>query len=218
MRILLAEDDSFLATGLMLVLRDSGYSIDHAENGFDADLALSNTSYDLLVLDLGLPGMDGLEVLRKLRQRGDGVPVLILSARDQVRDRVAGLDTGANDYLTKPFDMTELEARIRALVRKGWQNKPVIVVGNMTFDIASRTVHVNDELIELAPRELAVLEMLIKHHGTVVKKERIIEQLSSWDAEVTFNALDIAVHRLRKKLTDCGFTIRTLRRLGYIID
>lgn len=218
MRILLAEDDTFLATGLSLVLRDTGYAVDCAEDGVEADIALSTTKYDLLVLDLGLPGMDGLEVLTRLRRRGDDMPVLVLTARDRVEDRVKGLDSGANDYLTKPFDMQELEARIRALLRKSWQNQPLIHIGELTFDTSSRAAHVNGRLVELAPRELAVLELLLKNRGTLVHKDRIIEQLSSWDSEVTANALDIAVHRLRKKLGDCGFAIRTLRRLGYVLE
>jgi two-component system, OmpR family, response regulator len=218
MRILLAEDDFFLANGLCLVLRDSGFAVDHTDNGIEADVALSGTAYDLLVLDLGLPGLDGIEILKKLRQRGNHVPVLILSARDAVRDRVLGLDCGANDYLTKPFDMTELEARIRALLRKGWQNRKSIVLGALEFDTENRTVKVNDQVVELAPRELAVLELLLKSPGTMVPKERLLERLSSWDSEVTTNALDIAVHRLRKKLPEAGFRIRTLRRLGYLIE
>ncbi len=218
MRILLAEDDNFLATGLCLVLHDSGFSVDHCDNGVEADIALSTTPYDLLVLDLGLPGIDGLEVLRKLRHRGDRLPVLILTARDQLPDRISGLDSGANDYLTKPFHMQELEARIRALMRKTWQNRTTITAGNLAFDTNSRAVLVNGRTIELAPRELAVLELLLKQKGTVIHKARIIQQLSSWDSELTYNALDIAVHRLRRKLDGAGFAIRTLRGLGYVID
>lgn len=218
MRILLAEDDRFLADGLCLVLRDSGFCVDHTDNGSDADLALSSINYDLLVLDLGLPGIDGLEVLRRLRQRGRQLPVLILTARDQLDDRVQGLDSGANDYLTKPFQIRELEARIRALIRGTWQNRTTIAVGNLSFDTTSRTVYLNDKIVELTPRELAVLELLIKNRGSIVYKERICDQLSSWDTDLTNNALDIAVHRLRKRLSNSGFNIRTLRSVGYIID
>jgi DNA-binding response OmpR family regulator len=217
-RILLAEDDAFLANGLSLVLKDSGYAIDHADNGIQADIALATTIYDLLVLDLGLPGMDGMEILRRMRQRGNSIPVLVLSARDQVADRVLGLDAGANDYLTKPFAMDELEARIRALLRKERKNQQVTKLGDLSFDFDSRTVTVNEQVIDLTPRELTVLELLLKHRGSVVNKERLLDQLSSWDEEVSFNALDIAVHRLRKKLGDCGFKIRTLRKLGYVLE
>lgn len=218
MRILLAEDDTFLSSGLLLVLRDSGFLVDHAEDGVQADIALATTKYDLAVLDLGLPGIDGLDVLRKLRRRNDDTPVLVLSARDQVSDRVCGLDAGANDYLSKPFEMAELEARIRALLRKSWQSQCDVTVGALRFETASNTVFINENRINLARRETAVLEVLLKHRGSLVSRERIIDQLSSWDRELTANALDIAVHRLRKKLDGAGFTIRTMRKLGYVID
>lgn len=218
MRILLAEDDSFLANGLMLVLKDSGYTVDHMDNGTQADAALSTTPYDLLVLDLGLPGMDGMEILNRLRHRGNSLPVLILSARDQVSDRVRGLDMGANDYLTKPFAMSELEARIRALTRKSWENQKFVSAGNLKFDVASRTVTVNEQLVDLTPRELDLLELLLKNKGSVVNKDRLLEKLSNWDGDLSFNALDIAIHRLRKKLSDCEIRIRTLRRLGYVLE
>lgn len=218
MRILLAEDDSFLATGLSLVLRDSGFAVDHAEDGLQADLALATTKYDLVVLDLGLPGIDGLEILRKLRRRLDDVPVLILSARDQVSDRVGGLDAGANDYVTKPFNLVELEARIRALVRRSWQNQSIVRIADLEFDVLSRTVFVSGNRVKLGSRETAVLEILLKNRSCVVGKDQIIDQLSSWDKELSVNALDIAVHRIRKKLEGSGISIRTLRRLGYVID
>lgn len=218
MRILLAEDDSFLATGLCLVLRDSGFLVDHVEDGLQADIAISTAKYDLLILDLGLPSIDGLEILKKLRRRKDDTPVLILSARDQIGDRVDGLDAGANDYLTKPFDMKELEARIRALLRRGWQNQQIVEIENVCFDTGLRTVHVDGQRVDLASREVAVLELLFKHRGSVVNRDLIIDQLSSWDSELSANALDIAVHRVRKKLKSSGLKIRTLRRLGYVID
>lgn len=218
MRILLVEDDSFLATGLSLVLKDSGFLVDRAEDGVQADIALSSTAYDLVVLDLGLPLMNGLQVLRNLRNRNNDVPVLILSARDQVKDRVSGLDAGANDYLTKPFDMSELEARIRALLRKNWHNRRTVTVGNLQYDTVDRTAHVEGRLIKLTRRETAVLEALLRRRKVVVNKEQIIDQLSSWDREITANALDIAVHRLRKKLKTSGFKISTMRNLGYVID
>jgi DNA-binding response OmpR family regulator len=218
MRLLLVEDDSFLANGLSLVLKDSGFLVDHAEDGIQADIALSSTSYDLVVLDLNLPYMSGMEVLRKLRNRNSDVPVLILSARDQVSDRVSGLDAGANDYLTKPFDMSELEARIRALVRKTWQNHKIVNIGRLEFDTVNRTTHVDGKLIKLTRRETAVLEVLLKRRKILVNKDQLIDQLSNWDKELTPNALDIAVHRLRKKLKTSGFKISTMRNLGYVID
>lgn len=218
MRILLVEDDNFLASGLSLVLKDSGFTVDHVEDGFGADISLSTTRYDLVVLDLCLPGIDGIEVLRKLRMRKDDVPVLILSARDQVQDRVTGLDAGANDYLTKPFHVNELEARIRALIRLGWGNQEVVSIRNLHFNTVKRTAHIDDELIVLTKRELAVLEVLIRQRNLLINKEQLMEQLSSWDKEITANALDIAVHRLRKKLKRSGFKINTIRNLGYTVS
>ncbi len=218
MRILLVEDDNFLASGLSLVLKDSGFTVDHVEDGLDADISLSTTRYDLVVLDLCLPGIDGIEVLKKLRSRKDDVPVLILSARDQVQDRVTGLDAGANDYLTKPFHVNELEARIRALIRLGWGNQEVVSIRNLHFNTVKRTAHIDDELITLTKRELAVLEVLIRQRNLLINKEQLMEQLSSWDKEITANALDIAVHRLRKKLKKSGFKIKTIRNLGYTVN
>lgn len=218
MRILLVEDDNFLASGLSLVLKDSGFTVDHVEDGLGADISLSTTHYDLVVLDLCLPGIDGIDVLKKLRSRKDDVPVLILSARDQVQDRVTGLDAGANDYLTKPFHVNELEARIRALIRMGWGNQEVVSIRNLHFNTIKRTAHIDDELLPLTKRELAVLEVLIRQRNLLINKEQLMEQLSSWDKEITANALDIAIHRLRKKLKKSGFKIKTIRNLGYTVS
>lgn len=218
MRILLVEDDNFLANGLALVLRDSGYAVDHVEDGMSADITLATTRYDLVVLDLCLPGLDGIDVLKKIRSRKNNVPVLILSARDQVKDRVDGLDAGANDYLTKPFHMNELEARVRALIRLGWGNQETVSIKNLHFNTVHRTAHIHDELVSLTKRELAVLEVLIRQRNLLINKEVIMEQLSSWDKEITANALDIAVHRLRKKLKKSGLTIKTIRNLGYTVN
>jgi two-component system OmpR family response regulator len=217
MRILLVEDDNFLANGLSLVLKDSGYMVDHAEDGIAADISLSTTHYDLVVLDLCLPGIDGIDVLKKMRGKKNNVPVLILSARDQVKDRVLGLDAGANDYLTKPFDMNELEARVRALIRLGWGNQEIVTIKNLHFNTVKRTAHINDELVTLTKRELAVLEVLVRQRNLLIHKEQLMEQLSSWDKEITNNALDIAVHRLRKKLKKSGISIKTIRNLGYTV-
>jgi two-component system, OmpR family, response regulator len=218
MRILLAEDDGFLATGLALALKDSGYQVDHVSNGVEADLALGVTEYDLMILDLGLPKLDGLEVLRRSRSRGLGLPVLILTARDSLNDRVTGLDVGANDYLTKPFELPELEARVRALLRKDqWSNKLNIACGSLNFDTGTRTASIEGERIDLSAREIAILEILLQNRGRVVSKTKITEHLSSWETEVSFNAIDIAMHRLRKKLEPAGLDIATIRGLGYLI-
>jgi two-component system OmpR family response regulator len=163
--------------------------------------------------------MDGLEVLKRSRARGLRLPVLILTARDALEDRVRGLDLGANDYLTKPFQLPELEARIRALLRKDqWDNRTRIVCGALSFDTGSRTAYLGDERLEISPRETAILEILLQNRGRVVSKARLTEHLSSWEAEVTFNAIDIAMHRLRKKLEPAGVNVRTIRGLGYLIE
>lgn len=219
MRILLAEDDDYLASGIALSLRDSGYAIDHVTTGPEADLAVAMTPYDLLILDLGLPMLDGMEVLRRLRGRGQALPVLILTARDNLSDRVAGLDVGANDYLTKPFALPELEARIRALIRKeSWGNRVTVELGNVSFDTVSRTVCLEGRNLDLSGRELAVLELLLQRAGRMVSKKQLVDHLSSWEMEITINALEIIMHRLRKKLVGAGLTIRTTRGLGYLLE
>lgn len=216
MRILLAEDDRLLADGLSMVLRDSGYSVDVASSGTEADEAVEVHPYDLLILDLGLPKLDGLEVLKRLRMRGQTLPVLILTARDGLEDRVTGLDLGANDYITKPFELRELQARIRALLRKDhWNNRTEVRCGALKFDTVTRTATVSSKPIELSAREIAVLEILLERLGSTVSKERITDLLSSWDSEVTYNAVGITIHRLRKKLEPFGLSIRALRGLGY---
>ncbi len=219
MRILLAEDDRFLADGLSLVLKDGGYAVDVAQTGTDADLALTKTQYDLLILDIGLPKLDGIELLKRLRNRGQTLPVLILTARDTLEDRVTGLDLGANDYMTKPFQLPELEARIRALLRKGqWENRTDVTFGPLVFNTVTRTPSVMGNSIDLSARELAILEIMIQRAGRIVGKDQIADLLSDWDAEVTFNAIGIAVHRLRKKLEPFGVTVRAIRGLGYRIE
>lgn len=218
MRILLAEDDRFLAEGLSMVLKDSGYAIDTAFNGQDADTALCNIPYDLLILDLGLPKLDGIEVLKRIKNRRQVLPILILTARDRLEDRVSGLDLGANDYLTKPFQLPELEARIRALLRKEhWANRTEITYGQLQFDTVTRLATVNGQTLDLSGRELALLEIMLQRVNRTISKEQIATLLSSWDDELTPNAIGITVHRLRKKLEQYGITIRSMRGLGYRI-
>lgn len=219
MRLLLAEDDLFLADGLSMVLRDNGYLIDVVANGFDADTALANGPYDLLILDLGLPKVDGLELLKRIRARGQNLPVLVLTARDRLEDRVTGLDLGANDYLTKPFQLPELEARIRALLRKDqWANRTRIRFGALEFNTVTRVVQAEGQPLDLSARELAVLEIMLLRLGALVSKEQMIDQLSSWDSEITGNAVGISVHRLRKKLEKHGLTVNAVRGLGYRLE
>lgn len=219
MRILLAEDDPYLSDAISLALRQGGYAVDKVNGGTDADHAAKTCNYDLVILDLGLPGMDGLDVLKKIRERGQAVPILILTARDSLQDRVKGLDLGANDYLTKPFDLLELEARIRALIRKDqWGNRTVVKHGSLEFDTVARQLSINGELVELSARELATLEILLQRVGKIVTKSQLAEHLSNWEMEVTNNAIEIIIHRLRKKLEKSDLSLRTMRGLGYLVE
>jgi two-component system OmpR family response regulator len=219
MRILLAEDDDFLAGGIRLALSNAGYTVECVKSGPDADHMLRVNDYELLLLDLGLPKLDGMEVLRHLRARGKTLPVIILTARDALGDRVLGLDSGANDYLTKPFELPELLARVRAMTRKQmWGNSLEYVHGPLRFDTGSRRVTISGEAVDLSARELAVLELLLQRAPRVVNKDQIAEHLPNPDEGVTHNAIEILVHRLRKKLERDGFSIRTARGLGYLID
>jgi two-component system OmpR family response regulator len=219
MKILLVEDDDMLARGLSMALQETGYAVDVSSDGVEADLLLSTVPYDLVVLDLNLPNLDGLEVLKRFRKAGKATPILILSARDALQSRVSGLDLGANDYLTKPFELSELAARVRALLRKdNWGNLTEIVQANLRFDTADRSVFVNDEKVELSLRELIILELLLKRAGRVVNKDQLLDELASHELELSSNALEIVVHRLRKKLENFASSIRTLRGLGYVLD
>jgi DNA-binding response OmpR family regulator len=219
MRILVVEDDAILADGLAHALRSRGYAIDCMATGADADCALTTAEYDLVVLDIELPLMDGFEVLRRLRKRKAAVPVLVLTARDSVHDRIHGLDLGADDYLTKPFEMGELEARVRALVRRAsGLAENTIALGRLVLDLKGRRAEVDGTSIELSARELAVLEILAARLGRVVPKEALMNSLYPWDEGVAPNAIEIYVHRLRKKLSTSGVDIRTIRGLGYLLE
>lgn len=219
MRILLAEDDRILSDGLSKLLARSGYVVDAVMAGDDADFALQTAPYDLVVLDLGLPKMDGLEVLQNVRRRNSRVPVLILTARDTLADRVRGLDLGADDYLTKPFDLPELEARIRALIRRQhFDAHNELVYGALRFDTVGRRLYAGTEPVELSAREVGLLEVLLKHVGQVVSKEQVMENLYGWEEEVGFNAIEVSIHRLRKKLSPYGFQLKTIRGLGYLLE
>ena len=218
MRILLAEDDAVIADGLIRALRKAGYAVDHVANGLDADTALLSQMFDLLILDLGLPKLSGIEVLRRLRARKCAVPVLILTAQDDVEDRVRGLDAGADDYMTKPFALPELEARVRALTRRGTGQATRIELGALSYDQAERIVKVNGQMIDLSAREMAVLEVLLLRIGRLVGKEQLVDHLCGWGEEVSTNAIEVYVHRLRKKLEVAGIRIVTLRGLGYCLE
>jgi len=219
MRILVVEDDSVLRDGLSRSLRNGGYAVEVADDGRLADQLLSVHSFDLVVLDLGLPGIDGLEVLRRLRRRACTVPVLILTARDNIVDRVNGLDVGADDYLVKPFELAELEARVRALMRRAQSVATArINHGALTLDTAARRAFVGDDALDLSAREVALLEALLLSAGRVVSKDQLADRLYGVSDEVGPNAIEVFVHRLRRKIEAAGVSIRTIRGLGYLVE
>ena len=219
MRILIAEDDPVLAEGLMVSLRESGYSVDRVATGAEADCAIASFEFDLLILDLGLPKMSGLEVLKRLRGRSRELPVLILTAEDGVEARVRGLDLGADDYLAKPFALEELKARVRALTRRGAAGKPPLVVyGDLTYDQVGKVARVRGEPLDLSARELALLELLLQRADRMVSKSHLLDHMCEWGEEVSINAIEVYVHRLRRKLETAGVEIVTTRGLGYRIQ
>lgn len=219
MRILLVEDDAMLADAVARALRQSAHAVDVAPDGEEADALLKGSAYDLVLLDLGLPRLDGLEVLRRLRRRRSTVPVILLTVRDAPEDRVAGLDTGADDYLAKPFNLSELEARVRALLRRANQGSgPDLVHGALRLDMAGRRLYRDGEPLELSAREFAIVELLLLREGRVVTKQQISEHLFGWEDAGSANALDAFVYRLRRKLEPSGVDIRTIRGMGYLID
>ena len=219
MRVLVIEDDATLGHALQEFLVEQGYAVDWLADGDQALGAIAGQSYDLLLLDLNLPGQSGLEILRKLRAGNEQVPVLILTARDGVEDRVAGLDAGADDYVTKPFELAELAARVRAFGRRrSGQVQPFIEAGPLLFDSVGREVRVNGERLSLSVRELSVLEMLMARVGRVVTKRQIVNSLSAWDADFSENAVEVYVYRLRKRLEGTGAGIQTVRGFGYLLD
>jgi two-component system OmpR family response regulator len=218
-RVLLAEDDAVLADGIAQALKHSGYVVDHASNGAEAEHLLSAYAYDTAILDLGLPEMDGLEVLRQARNKQNAVPILILTARDTLEDRISGLDLGADDYLTKPFKLKELEARIRALIRrKRFSTETKLKLGALRFDTNGRRAYLHDQVLELSAREMDVLELLLSHSGKVVSKGRFIDHLCGWREEVTENAIEVYISRLRRKLEESGLSIKAIRGIGYILE
>jgi two-component system OmpR family response regulator len=219
MRLLLVEDDEPLAHTLAAALRQGGYAVDWIANGNEADNALLTQSYDALILDLNLPGRDGFQVLRRLRARGNTFPVMILSARDATEDRVSSLDLGADDYITKPFDLPELEARLRALIRRSHgRSGSKIEIEQLELDTVGRRASISSVPLELTAREYALLELLVLQAGQAVPKTQLIASLCEWGDEMSSNAIDIQIHRLRRKLEESGTTIRTLRGFGYLIE
>lgn len=219
MRILLAEDDSSIAAGIRDSLIKGGHAVDHVADGGKADLALRDGQFDLLILDLGLPALDGSEVLQRLRKRGGDLPVLVITAREGMHERVRVLDLGADDYLSKPFALVEFEARVRALLRRHASGgKPELLIGQLRLDIAGRRAWVSDQPLDLTAREFGLLEALGKHPNRVSSRAQLIEALCNWDQELTDNGLDIALHRLRRKLSGSGAGVKTVRGLGYLLE
>jgi two-component system, OmpR family, response regulator QseB len=216
MRLLLVEDDPQLGDGLTVGLRQAGFAVDWVKDGLAADQALATETFDLLVLDLGLPKLEGMEVLKRMRARGQMLPALILTARDATADKIAGLDSGADDYLVKPIDLDELAARIRALVRRAaGRAEPMLRHGAVTLEPASRRVTMADSVVELSAREFAVLHALMDNAGRVMSRAQLEGSIYGWRDEPDSNALEVHIHHLRKKLgTDF---IKTLRGVGYMI-
>ncbi len=217
MRLLLIEDDKLLGNGILTGLRQSGYAVDWVQDGETAVTVTQSEKYDAIILDIGLPRMSGLEVLDQLRTQGTVIPVLILTARDAISERIQGLDRGADDYMVKPFDLDELSARIRALLRRSsGRSLPIIIHRNIQLDPASHLVTRDGMAIELSPREFAILQTLLENAGRVMSRTRLEESLYSWKDEIESNAVDVHIHHLRKKL---GVElIRTIRGVGYIVD
>ena len=214
MRVLLVEDDEMIGDSLRKGLRGEGFTVDWARDGRDAELALETTEYALVLLDLGLPRKDGLAVLRDWRQCGNAVPVLVLTARDAVPDRVKGLDSGADDYLVKPFDLTELLARMRALLRRQTgRARDLIEVGTLRFDPVAHTVEYRGRPVPLSAREFTLLHALLETPGAVLSREQLEDRLYGWGEEVESNAVEVHIHNLRRKLD--SRIIRTVRGVGY---
>ena len=217
MRILLVEDDLMLGDGLRVGLKQEGFTIDWLKDGLEAINALQHNEFDVVVLDIGLPGVSGIEVLQQMRKSGNNTPVLLLTARDAISDRVAGLDSGADDYLVKPFDLEELAARLRALRRRflGATN-PLLAHGPIELDPAAHTVTLEGKPVNLSAREYALLRVLLENSGRIVTRSNLEDRLFGWDNDIESNSLEVFIHHLRKKLG--ANLIRTVRGIGYTIE
>mgnify|MGYP001231162804 FL=1 len=214
MRLLLVEDDTSLAAGLSLALRNKGFAVNHVARGDHALLAVQTDPPDLMILDLGLPDIDGLDVLRQLRNTNRTIPVLILTARDTTSEKIAGLDLGADDYLAKPFDIDELDARLRAMSRRlGSATGSILTAGDLSLNLATRELTKGDQPVDLSRREYALLRALMEHRGKVLTREALEGKLYAWGEEVASNALEVHIHHLRRKLS--ADVIKTVRGIGY---
>lgn len=219
MRILLVEDNRTLADGLASILRGSGYAVDLVADGASAEAVAAAETYDLVILDLNLPEMDGLDVLRSMRSRQNTAAVMILTARGTPEERVRGLDLGADDYMIKPFDVAEFEARIRVLLRRhSGLRSSLITYGAVTFDLTSRTFLSEGLPLDIPAREVALLELLFLRAGKVVSKEAIIRSLTGFDDDLSANAIEQYVSRLRRRLAAHGLTVKTARGIGYYLE
>jgi two-component system response regulator QseB len=216
MRLLLIEDDPMIGAGVQRGLKQDGHTVDWARDGDSARLALNNAEYELILLDLGLPKKDGLALLADWRRKGISLPVLVITARDSIADRVRGLDAGADDYLVKPFDLDELSARVRALMRRrNGRATPMIEIGNLSLDPAAHTVTLDDEPVALSRREFSLLHALMKQPGVPMSRARIEESLYGWGEEIESNAIEVYIHSLRRKLG--AERIRNVRGVGYMV-
>ena len=218
MHVLLVEDDLVLADGISRILAGHGMVVDVVQNGLDADRVLQSRAVAVVVLDIGLPGIDGFEVVRRLRARGDTVPVLLLTARDDIQDRVRGLELGADDYLVKPFAAPELVARLKALVRRSNPRPIEIELGSLQLDPFTRHASIAGQTIDLSAREWAVLEYMIQHASRVVSKQQIIDAILPWGEEVTLNAVEVYISRIRSKIVAASINIKTIRGFGYMLE
>ncbi len=216
MRVLLVEDDGMIAQGLQTALRQAGFAVDWMRDGLSAAAALKTSAFDVMLLDLGLPHRDGIDVLRELRKRGDKTPVIILTARDEIQHRIAGLDAGADDYMVKPFDLDEVMARMRSVLRRAsGRGDSTIQHGDLRLDLKARTIERSGTPVSLSAHEYAVLEALLQRPGAVLSRSQLEDRLYGWDEQIGSNAVEVYIHGLRRKLG--SDVIRTLRGVGYFI-
>ncbi len=217
MRLLLVEDDELIGDAILVSMSREGYHVDWVRDGYEAEEALASTAFDLVLLDLGLPGQDGMKVLKWLRKQDRAEPVIILTARSAVENRIEGLDLGADDYMVKPFDMDELQARIRAHIRRSnGRTNPLLSHGNVTVDLAAQIVRFEDERVELSPQAYQLLVILLERQGWVISKDELAEKLYGWDDGPESNIIEVYISQIRKRIRPD--LVRTIRGIGYVVD